>query len=206
VVRRVAIFHIVFLSCAPVVGSGGVAAPGASPVTRGAAAAADLRAIELCTLGGEPTRLADAVAGRVALVSLWATWCTSCQQELPALARLEARLGQRARVVAVAVGEPRGQVARFVAERGLSWAQLVDERFHLADALRERRVPATLVLDREGRIVYRGGGLDEPALDALRRALAQAEAAPAPAPAPPARLSLGPRSTPPALPSRAASP
>lgn len=56
--------------------------------------------------------------------------------------------------------------------RALPWAQLVDERFQLADQLGQTRVPATLVLDRDGRVVYRGGAFDEAALAAFRRALA----------------------------------
>ena len=56
--------------------------------------------------------------------------------------------------------------------RALPYAQLVDERFQLADALGQNRVPATVVLDRQGRIVYRGGVFDEAALAAFRRALA----------------------------------
>jgi hypothetical protein len=46
----------------------------------------------------------------------------------------------------------------------------VDPNFALADALGERRVPATLVVDRSGHIVYRGGALDGAGLAALRRA------------------------------------
>jgi hypothetical protein len=51
----------------------------------------------------------------------------------------------------------------------LAYVTLVDERFALTDALGERRVPTTLVVDGSGRIVYRGGALDEAALSALRR-------------------------------------
>jgi len=46
-----------------------------------------------------------------------------------------------------------------------------DGEFKLSDALGQRRVPATLVLDRGGRVVYSGGALDEQALAAFRAAL-----------------------------------
>jgi hypothetical protein len=52
------------------------------------------------------------------------------------------------------------------------YTQLVDEEFRFADSIGERRVPATLVLDRAGRIVYRGDALDARSLAALRDALA----------------------------------
>jgi peroxiredoxin len=129
--------------------------------------------IELRTLDGRPARVDEVTHGRPALVSLWATWCEACTRELDALRRLdEAARSAGAAVIAIAVGEPHAQVASFVQHRGLSYAQLVDERFQLADALGQTRVPATLVLDRGGNVVYRGGAFDETALAALRAQLA----------------------------------
>jgi len=61
-----------------------------------------------------------------------------------------------------------------VQRQRLPYAQLVDERFRFADALGQERVPATLVIDRTGRIVFSGGALDDSALAALRAALAEA--------------------------------
>jgi peroxiredoxin len=103
---------------------------------------------------------------------LWATWCEACVAEFDALGRLSARAESRgATVIAVAVGEPHEKVAAFAKWRGLKYAQLVDEDFHFADALGQRRVPATLIVDRAGRVTYAGGALDEPALAALRAAI-----------------------------------
>jgi peroxiredoxin len=131
-----------------------------------------LPSVELVTLDGRPARLSQALEGKVALVAVWATWCEACLGELEALGRLSDRAGARgAAVVAVAVGEKRGTVAEFVARRGLRYPQLVDEEFRLADALGQSRVPATLVVDGAGHIVFTGGALDERALQALRAAL-----------------------------------
>jgi peroxiredoxin len=129
--------------------------------------------IELRTLDGQPARIGDVAGGRPALVSLWATWCEACAGELEALGRLDqATRGAGATVIAVAVGEPRERVAEFVRQHALGYTQLVDERFQLADALGQTRVPTTLVIDRDGRVVFRGGAFDAAALTALRRTLA----------------------------------
>jgi hypothetical protein len=94
---------------------------------------------------------------------------------MAALTRLDAHAKERgdAVVIAVAVGEERSRVDEFVQRRALPYVQLVDEDFRLADAIGARRVPATLVLDRGGRVVFRGDALDSAALAALRRAIAE---------------------------------
>jgi peroxiredoxin len=124
------------------------------------------------TLDGRAMRMSEALGGRIGLVSLWATWCETCRDELGALSRLAERAGARGAVVlAVAIGEKRETVQAFVAAHGLQYTQLVDENFHFADSLGARRVPTTLVIDRAGRIRYLGGALDDEALAALRRTL-----------------------------------
>jgi peroxiredoxin len=128
--------------------------------------------LPLVTPDGQTTNLGEALGGRVALVSLWATWCESCRDELAALSRLAARAGDRgALVLGVAVGERRDTVAAFVAAHALPYRTLVDEDFHFADTLGQRRVPTTLVVDRTGQIRFIGGALDEQALSALRHTL-----------------------------------
>jgi peroxiredoxin len=122
-------------------------------------------------LDGSATDLASALGGRPALVSLWATWCDSCVAEVGALDRLDAVAEKEGTVVlAVAVGEPRSKVAAFTRDRGVHYRVLVDPDCALADALGQRSIPATLVVDGAGRIVYRGGALDAAALAALRGA------------------------------------
>ena len=122
--------------------------------------------------GDRPTRLEQVAGGRVALVSFWATWCEACAAEFDALNRLDARARPNGGVViGVSVGEPREKAAEFARQRGLRYAQLFDEKLALADALGQKRLPATLVLDRQGKVVFVGGALDERALAAFRVAM-----------------------------------
>jgi len=140
---------------------------------RGPAVGAPLPEVPTVGLDRQPASLSGLTRGRVALVALWATWCTSCVRELDALNRLQAEVGGKALVVGVAVGEPYDKVAEYLRARRLSYAQLVDEDFKLADALGTDRVPTTLVVNRYGQLRYAGGALDRDALSALRQALAE---------------------------------
>lgn len=147
---------------------GCASAPAVAP-----AAPPRLPAVQVLSLDRRTASLPELTHGRPALVALWATWCTACAHELGELDRLQAKLGGDALVVGVAVGEPYQKVADFLQARRLGYAQLVDEEFKLCEALGERRVPATLVIDRSGAVRYSGGALDAKALAALRSAIAE---------------------------------
>ena len=143
------------------------------------AAPASFPAAPLTTIDGRPADLASVIQGRPAIVSLWGTWCDSCLTEIDALKRLDAEIAAARRRHGQGVGrrERRETVAAFAHSRGPEIRALGGHRLPARRALGERRDPGDAVVDREGRIVYRGRALDEPALTAFRRALA---AAPAP--------------------------
>ncbi|HEY6459612.1 MAG TPA: TlpA disulfide reductase family protein [Polyangiaceae bacterium] len=123
-----------------------VAPPGAAAAGADTAGTSSgpLPSIELATLEGGKAGVTSVAGGRVALVSLWATWCDSCQKEMDALNRLQATIagGQDAVVIGVDVGEDPATVAAFARRRGLQYLQLVDTDFAFADALDERSLEA----------------------------------------------------------------
>jgi thiol-disulfide isomerase/thioredoxin len=134
-----------------------------------------LPSVPIAALDDQPTDLRAVVAGRVSLVSLWASWCEACQTEQETLNRLSALVSPKeAVVVGIAVGESRQRVVDFLRQHPSTYVQLVDENFQFADAIKRKRVPTTIVVDRTGRIVYAGGALDARGLDAFRRALSEA--------------------------------
>ena len=146
----------------------------ATPGTPAPAASA-WQEVPLSDLESHPVTLAKVLAGRPALVNLWAPWCERCKTELPDLDRLSRRLEGCAVVVGVAVGEDAPHTAAFVHDRGLGYPQVVDEGFHLADTLRQSRVPTTLVIDGAGTIVHVGFALDAAAVGALETTVGAAE-------------------------------
>ncbi|MEO7328102.1 MAG: TlpA disulfide reductase family protein [Minicystis sp.] len=147
--------------------------PPRAPPSASAAAPLALPAIALKTLDRKPAQLDTLAAGKVALVSFWATWCEACVAELDALNRLDEKARQSgALVIGVAVGETPEKAAEFTRAHKLVYPQLVDEELQLATALGQRKVPTTLVLDRQGRVVWSGGALSEEALAAFRAAIA----------------------------------
>ncbi len=143
-----------------------------APVATGS----DWLQIPLHDLDGHPVTLAKALAGRPALLNLWAPWCERCKTELPDLERLSRQTDSCGVIIGIAVGEDAAHTAAFVRQRGLAYLQYVDENFRLADTLRQGRVPTTLVVDGEGKIVHVGLALDRSAVGALEAALGRSDA------------------------------
>jgi thiol-disulfide isomerase/thioredoxin len=143
-----------------------VAAPGGS----GAVAPTDVSVLDA---DGRGSTLSSVLGGRPSLVSFWAPWCEPCVRELPVLEKLSRAVTPcGGAVVGVAVGEKPGSIATYARARALTYPQLTDEPFSLADALGQRRIPATVVFDRAGHVVFTGDALDARATAALARALA----------------------------------
>jgi len=88
------------------------------------------------------------------LLNLWATWCLPCRKEMPALDRLQRQLAAEPfEVVAVSVDRTGVPGARkFLTDTGVQGLALyADPTARLAALLRAAGLPATLLIDGEGR-------------------------------------------------------
>jgi thiol-disulfide isomerase/thioredoxin len=106
--------------------------------------------------GAEKT-LAD-WRGKVVLLNLWATWCTPCRKEMPALDRLQKELGSpKFEVVAISIDRTGLAGARkFLDETGVkNLALYADQTTRLNSALKAVGLPTTVLLDAEGREIGR---------------------------------------------------
>jgi thiol-disulfide isomerase/thioredoxin len=108
-----------------------------------------------------------ALRGRVVVVNFWATWCPPCRREFPSLGRLQKLFKpQDLTVVAVNVGEDADTVFSFAGHT--DFPVLLDRDSKAMAGWRVGGLPATFVIDREGRIVLRAvGGREFDAPDIL---------------------------------------
>ena len=109
---------------------------------------------------GAPRTLA-AFRDRVVLLNIWATWCVPCREEMPALDRLQQKLGGPGfEVVALSIDAGgAAAVKQFYDEIGIrSLAVYVDPASRAMAALGLIGIPTTLLIDRQGREIGRRTG------------------------------------------------
>lgn len=112
---------------------------------------------------GQELTLAD-FRGRVVLLNIWATWCVPCRKEMPALDRLQAKLGGKDFIVIPLSIDREGvaPVNRFYREL---WLQKVgiylDASGRGSRALAIPGVPTALLIDRQGHETARKMGAAE---------------------------------------------
>jgi thiol-disulfide isomerase/thioredoxin len=100
-----------------------------------------------------PLTLAD-FHGRLVLLNLWATWCVPCRKEMPALDRLQAKLGGPGFAVVPLSIDHRGRdaVARFYRQLGVKSLPIyVDKSANAIYAVNAVGMPTTLLIDAQGR-------------------------------------------------------
>lgn len=128
------------------------------------------------TLQGRPVRV-DAPGQRGLLVCFWATSCTLCVQDLPALSRLVGQWAPRGiAVVAVAMAYDREEMVRhFVRMNPGAPPIALDSRGDIAAALGPiRETPTHCLIDDQGRMLLREPGrLQAATLEPRLRALAE---------------------------------
>ncbi|MBS7663206.1 TlpA family protein disulfide reductase [Pseudomonas lalucatii] len=119
--------------------------------------------VEFTDSQGKPRTLGD-FQGRIVLLNVWATWCAPCREEMPTLDRLQARLGGADfQVLALSVDPDGEQLVRdFYADIGIQHLALyIDETAQANRSLGAYGLPATLLLDRQGRELGRKLGAAE---------------------------------------------
>jgi thiol-disulfide isomerase/thioredoxin len=98
--------------------------------------------------------------GRKPLVVIfWATWCPLCKAEIQTLNRLAA--DPAIQVLAVNLGESEEKVQSFISSYHVGYPVVRDPGWQTTTAYKVVGIPACILLDRGGQILYRGSTVPE---------------------------------------------
>ncbi len=135
------------------------------------------------TLDGKKVLLSEH-AGKVVVVSFWATWCPYCLKELPILNGMQKLAGKEQMHVVAINTEERAvfrKVVRALDKLDLSFAYDPDDRAQ--KAYKVNGIPHMMIIGRDGKILQVHRGYDDSMLDQIVAEINAALAAPAIPPA-----------------------
>lgn len=98
--------------------------------------------------------------GNVVFLNLWATWCGPCRLEIPELEQIHEKYQSRGfKVVGVSVDESGPEAVKaFTDEYKVTYPIVLDPTGKLAVLLRTSILPTSVIVDRQGKIVWRKYG------------------------------------------------
>ena len=111
---------------------------------------------EAVDTAGQPVSPAD-FRGKVLLLDFWASWCGPCKDEMPNVIAAYGKLhDQGFEILGVSLDEARTDMDAYLAEQPeMKWRQVCDEQgweAAVGQVYRVQSIPASFLLDREGRI------------------------------------------------------
>jgi len=139
--------------------------------------------IEVQSLDGQTARLRELTKGKVAVIDMWATWCTSCRDVTARATELaKSESPEKLVVIGVDEGEEVKEVRAYLSGPGSAYPIYVDTAYDLANEIGSESVPTILIVGRDGKVRGVTHKLDAKAVHLVGELLAEEDSPPAPAP------------------------
>ena len=124
-----------------------------------------LREATMQGLSGPPRKLSE-FRGKPLIINVWASWCGPCRQEMPSLERLSRRKGaQQFAMIGISTDDYPDAAKGFLRTYQTSFSHFIDSKLFLENMLGADRLPLTLLVDAQGRVlakVYGAAQWDSP--------------------------------------------
>lgn len=112
----------------------------------------------LPSLDGGSVSLRDFLHKKVVIMNFWAAWCDACEEEMPELLKLKNQYGAKEIVfLGVNAGDTERAAKKFVDKMNYSYVILLDKDKSVSRKFKVLGIPQTLVIAKDGKIVYREG-------------------------------------------------
>jgi len=128
-----------------------------------------LREATLRGLNGQSRRLSE-FRGRPLLINVWASWCGPCRREVASLERLAWRdPGRKFAIIGISTDDDLGQANAWLTQSHATISQFIDVDREMERMLGASRIPLTVLVGADGRLIARiYGARDWDSTDSLR--------------------------------------
>ncbi len=118
----------------------------------------DIKSISLKDyISGESYAFKDHIGKKKLVLNFWASWCTSCIEELPLLHALQEKSDKsKVEFLAINSGEKKIKIKKFLKRYEFKYQILEDPSKSVADIFKVENLPQTIILDEKGKEIFRG--------------------------------------------------
>lgn len=130
---------------------------------------------ELSNLHSEQFLYRDDVEGEVVFLNFWASWCSPCQAEMPALVEMAKRYEGKVTFIGVntTYQDRKDRAQQLIEQFHVPYENVFDEDGKVSNKYEIAATPTSFVIDQQGKIVYRrlGGMTKQEIIYAIEKAL-----------------------------------
>ena len=120
-----------------------------------------LREAQMNGLTTHPKKLSD-YRGKPLIINVWASWCGPCRHEMGSLDRLSRRYGgKQFNVIGISTDDSMEAAYVFLENSNTSFDNFIDKKLLLENMLGADRLPLTLLIDAQGKVLGKYYGAKE---------------------------------------------
>jgi thiol-disulfide isomerase/thioredoxin len=109
-----------------------------------------------------PSRRLSDFRGKPLVINVWASWCGPCRQEMGSLERLSRRFdAKQLNVIGISTDDYRDRAQAFVKQSNITFSNFIDHELFLENMLGANRLPLTLLIDAQGKVMGKYYGAQE---------------------------------------------
>jgi peroxiredoxin len=136
---------------------------GAAPASGASTGVTEWVDFTLPDTSGRQVSLGPFIGKKPVLLVFWATWCPHCNESVPVINRMhtEPPTSERLTILALDFMESREKVTAFIASKKVAFPVLLDGSGSVARKYRVVGIPTYVLIDRDGKVVYRDHEIPE---------------------------------------------
>jgi thiol-disulfide isomerase/thioredoxin len=120
-----------------------------------------LREATMQGLSGSSRKLSE-FRGKPLIINVWASWCGPCRQEMASLERLSrSKVGKQLTMIGISTDDYPDAAKSFLRKSRTTFSHFIDQRLQLEHMLGADRLPLTILVDAQGRVLDKYYGAQE---------------------------------------------